>query len=426
MSKEKVTKDKFFEFLDDVLFIRKEYKDGKWPTVTAQERDVIYSIYTEAEDDKDIEKDMENACAILEPIYMKYKKQKEIKSTERTPKEIVQAIYFIIMRDYIKRLKADEKKLKANGSKVKDLKILSEDGKLRRYIQTDSTNETFIKLGEKSSRLQERMGIRPRKDFTDLYYEPVGFRSIKERGKILREMILSILFQLEYPMLIDLSGDNTILEDIYYCDTEVIYCSDSNAANFYNALKFQYTEFSRYVIESVRDMDDDIEETVKDFERILKERKINGREEYDEKCSKSIMKKIASQEMHNPRTLLTYPAEYNAIDIDLAYKYFFVKWMKDKNESLEQVKEQLAKKLPQEVEWLQMRIEKAYIAWGSIEDFFTKINGYPTDIISLAKNASGQVVKSNVAKTFYENLNDTVERKKLRRNWNLQEKVKMK
>lgn len=88
------------------------------------------------------------------------------------------------------------------------------------------------------------MGIKPYRDFFWENYEEVGFRSRNNRG-ILDVLIRRILKVKDYPTIIDLSGECTILETLYFAKEEFIFCRDSNACILYNTLKTNYKKFCK-------------------------------------------------------------------------------------------------------------------------------------------------------------------------------------
>lgn len=387
------TKEEFIDFLKEMIPLRKEYKrDCDKPSdLSEEELEVIYSLYAT--------KTMGEACEALKPLYEKYKGGK---GKNKMPEMVVRGIYFIIMRECT-LLMMDNKS------------IMEKDGKLRRKIKLNCTNQAYKLLGEQSSKKQERMGIRPFWDFAMLNYEPVGFCSIKRRGKTFREVLLSILYQAEYPAFVDLSGDMTILEDIYYCEREIIYCSDSNAANFYYAVKLRYNELCKAIQTWVSDLDAGMAETEESYRRELENIRMNSKEVYYERCSQELKDEIKNLEQERP-TIITCPADYDSINLYNAYMYFVVTLWDTYKMTLADFRERIQEMLSNELQWLSIRLKNAYICWGGIKDILNAIDKHNMQLLSLDRNKKYKFSVMNAGGkggwVYYENIEARMERER--------------
>lgn len=259
-----MTPEEFWEFVErHTIFYGKRKYTGE---ISATNKDLLYKIES---------MNFDYSCMALHQV------AKEYEQIDQYPKELVQAIYFVIMREITKRVFNEE------GKK----KYFSKDGKIHKSIRLGISKEVFMALrtgvmpsmqkdyeGEKENYLrhQERMGIKPYRDFFWENYGEVGFRSRNNRG-ILDVLIRRILEVNDYPAIIDLSGDCTILETLYFAREEFIFCRDSNACILYNTLKTDYQKFRRILKAELKSWDDcteyeDLIKHVKKYENELKEK----------------------------------------------------------------------------------------------------------------------------------------------------------
>lgn len=234
-----MTPDKFWEFLDrNIIFYGKRKYVGE---ISNTNKDLLYKIESMNFDD---------SCIALHQV------AKEYNQIDQYPKELAQAIYFVIMREITKRVFSED------GKK----KYLGKDEKIHKSIRLGISKKVFMTLKtgiepskqkeyeEKQKKVkakkpnymkqQERMGIEPYHDFFWAYFGEVGFRSRNNRG-ILDVLIRRILEVNDYPAIIDLSGECTILETLYFAKEEFIFCRDSNACILYNTLKTNYKKFCK-------------------------------------------------------------------------------------------------------------------------------------------------------------------------------------
>lgn len=226
-----MTPEEFWKCLDaTVPFRGKEYKG----IINPADKDLLFEIKDMSYDD---------SCMAL------YQVAKQYSQIDQYPKELVQTIYFVIMKQLMTMVYSEEGKKKYFGK----------DGKVHKSMRLGISKEVFMTIrtgvipskqkdykGKKENYLrhQERMGIKPYRDFFWKNYEEVGFRSRNNRG-ILDVLIRRILEVNDYPAIIDLSGDCTILEALYFAREEFIFCRDSNACILYNTLKTNYKKFCK-------------------------------------------------------------------------------------------------------------------------------------------------------------------------------------
>lgn len=226
-----MTPEEFWKCLDaTVPFRGKEYKG----IINLADKDLLFEIKDMSYDD---------SCMAL------YQVAKQYSQIDQYPKELVQTIYFVIMKQLMTMVYSEEGKKKYFGK----------DGKVHKSMRLGISKEVFMTIrtgvipskqkdykGKKENYLrhQERMGIKPYRDFFWKNYEEVGFRSRNNRG-ILDVLIRRILEVNDYPAIIDLSGECTILETLYFAKEEFIFCRDSNACILYNTLKTNYKKFCK-------------------------------------------------------------------------------------------------------------------------------------------------------------------------------------
>lgn len=353
-------------------------------------------------------KTLEEACEKLKPLYQKYKGSS---GKRQMPELVIRGIYFIIFREMCLKLTEDKK------CEPQKRLMLSEDGKLRKRILPKCTNKVYQLLGESSSKPQERLGIHPLKDFTALKYEPINFHVAYLKDNLFREIFLNIIFNADYAMFIDLTGEDSVLGDIYYCDREVVCCRDSVTANFYYALQLRYRDFCKYIQLRVERMTGDVGETIDSYKKELKERNMRSIDEMKNK--REYAEKLCSGDRV---VVLTYPLQFEDIDLDLAVKYLLVQLDSRCRRTAQQLQEDIPMILQNQIQWLKMRIEKTIISWCSVQDILKKIDDGNVSFLHLKKESGKKgaeiVYKPDFSKpktkhyTYYENLQDTIAREK--------------
>lgn len=310
-----MTPEEFWKNLDaTVPFWGRKYKG----IINPVDKELLFEIKDMSYDD---------ACMTLYQV---------VSQIDQYPKELVQAIYFVIMRQLRKTVYSEEGKKKYFGK----------DEKIHKSIRLGISKEVFMTLrtgvmpskqkdyeGEKENYLrhQERMGIKPYRDFFWENYGEVGFRSRNNRG-ILDVLIRRILEVNDYPAIIDLSGDCTILETLYFAREEFIFCRDSNACILYNTLKTDYQKFRKALKDELKSWD-----KYSEYEELIKHIK-----EYENELKKEAKKKKSSSDYNDIRDFnrknykyifTTYPYEKEEEDSEnrtkIAVKYFLWKLYED-------------------------------------------------------------------------------------------------
>lgn len=360
---------KFIDLLQTIP-IRCTYKRDEPYSLTEEELQEFY-LLSDTEGDED-------ACNILRPLYKKYRSGTD-RGKRTMPELIVRGIYFIIFREMTVIYNNDL------VSEPRDRKLLEQDNKLHRRVFPKCSNRVFQLLGDKNCKLQSRMGIQPLKDFTMIYYEPVKFHSTSGRDMLFRELIVSILYQSNYSMFIDLSGEDTILQDFYYCDEEVIYCNDSVTANFYYILQTRYKDFCKIVKMRVKGLQGDLNQILYEYRQTIEDRKLFRIEEFYSKCSTEFKAKAEKKiDSFKKPLILTYPLFEEYADEDLAYRWMMVLLGRRYHWSLEDLKRNINQILDTNIRWLQMRISKAMIAWGNgVKEFLSDIQDGNVGFLSL-------------------------------------------
>ena len=358
------SKEEFLAFLKEYTIWRRNFDDSpkrkQVAELSEEEEDIIYSLYRT--------KTLEESCEILKPLYQKYRA--DLKNADM-PDLILRSIYFIIMRECVWNIKDNEN-------------IHDENGLIRQPVTVGRTGDVFKALGEKSSKIQERLDIRPYWDYVMLSFLPVDFNSLKHRGKVTREVILSILLHYDYPILVDLSGESTIFEDIYYGRNEILNCTDSVVANFYQTLKFKYRDFERYFIKSLSEL----KGTQKKIEEHYGQMLTDSRKKHEK----------------NESCISTYPDSVDDINLELAFGYLLMKLLKDGNE-ISDLQETYADKLPDEVAWLKERLNSTVISWEKIEDILAKLGDRLTDNAVLSKDG---VDNKDITKSYFTDIDEAI------------------
>lgn len=226
-----MTREEFWGFLDkNTLFM----KDKKFTCkITQNDKTALEEIEHSSFD---------KSCAIL------YNVGKQYNQVDEYPKEFIQAIYFVIFREMMKTMLLKNKK--EDSEDFAEIEI-HENIRLAVASKVYKAMGTGIVPSQQNSsndntknymKIQERLGIRPLHDFMWAYYKPVGFHSEGGR-KFFDEFVSSIATGIEYPMIVDLSAENSVLESLFFTKTEVMLCKDSDASLFYNTVKHHHEKF---------------------------------------------------------------------------------------------------------------------------------------------------------------------------------------
>lgn len=353
-------------------------------------------------------KTKEEACNILKPIYEKYK-HSTIVGKRTMPDLIIRCIYFIIFRECTYKIHEDIAREPHNR------KLLEVDGTLRRRVLFSSSSRVFQLLGEINSKVQERMGIQPIKDFSILNYQPIELPFSRQRDELFKAMFLNVVYQAEYAMFTDLTGEDTILKDIYYCDREAICSSDCMTINFYNAIILKYKRFCEELKSSVDKLQGSLDVIIKAYRNEMNDKR--NQSEGTRKLSNEMRqyKEWVSDNVHP--TVPTYPFSHEAVDLESAVQYLLVSLYEGGITSLDILKVRIAEYISKELLWLRLRIQKSFLCWVETADLVKIINNGNLRFSGLQR-ANNKIIytpdfnQKPYAKkyTYYENIKDTMNR----------------
>lgn len=248
-----MTPEIFFKNLDLTAIVRKSTEKERTAKLEDGDAEKLCSI---------VEMEMSESCFVLNEVYEKYK------ALGYYPKELLQAVYFVIYRE-CRKLYVKEKEAYQTAPD-ENYKILGKNGLVQGEKRTGITTEVFKRVVGGSSKIQEKWGMSPFDDFMSNIYDPVDMFSLNMRGDLFRRIIVRVLQERFCSMLIDLSGDVTLFEDIYPQKREIMLVSDSNIGDFYYAIKNEFSEFCKtldiYMEDDVIEQDamlDALKETAK-------------------------------------------------------------------------------------------------------------------------------------------------------------------
>ena len=404
-----MTPEEFWKFVEKyTIFYGKRKYTGE---ISATNKDLLYKIESMNFDD---------SCMALHQV------AKEYSQIDQYPKELTQVIYFVIMREITKRVFNEE------GKK----KYLGKDGKIHRsFNRMGISKEVFMALKtgvmpsmqkeyeEEQKKIkakkpnymkqQERMGIEPYHDFFWAYFGDVGFKSRNNRG-VFDSIVRVILKQQMYPVIIDLSGECTILENLAFAKDEIIFCRDVNACILYNTLKTNYTKFHKALKERIKawsnvgNKENSVKEDIENFKKALNE-EINREKE---KLPRE-QKKLYNNAMDEyGQVLCTYPYEQEESNdkamTELAVKYFLVGLYEGNNLVLEDSNAVL-----NIAEYLKERIKNVNIVFGSGKELVTWLSAdIPKDLalLPIKKDKNHKVIE--IASTYFELKSKTKARNK--------------
>lgn len=218
-----MTPEIFFKNLDLTAIVRKSTEKERTAKLEDGDAEKLCSI---------VEMEMSESCFVLNEVYEKYK------ALGYYPKELLQAVYFVIYRE-CRKLYVKEKEAYQTAPD-ENYKILGKNGLVQGEKRTGITTEVFKRVVGGSSKIQEKWGMSPFDDFMSNIYDPVDMFSLNMRGDLFRRIIVRVLQERFCSMLIDLSGDVTLFEDIYPQKREIMLVSDSNIGDFYYAIKNEF------------------------------------------------------------------------------------------------------------------------------------------------------------------------------------------
>lgn len=436
--------DEFFSYLSMISNIHITRERRK--PITDEEKEELYKLKTA--------KTLEEACEILVPVYLNYKKSPYELSTEdkklsvSPSKELVDSIYYVIFNQCLEIYRAERKIFKdifetamEDGQSVDELlkkhskeadtrkiEMLSEDAFLRKKQSLAISQKVFKALEpniKNPDSKREKMGIRPEKDFFMMYFKPINLFSFERKGKAFIGLIKTVLSLVEYPMIVDLTGDVTIFEDIYYTMHEIIYCRNINVACFYYTVAKKYKDLCQELekliekcdVDELKDWEDEIserekKETLKDFDGFM-----------DGELLYAVMDK-------NDTTgnLLLYPLrDKMKKELLLACKYLFLRLYEkykiqmvdgeSEEETLEKFKETLKKNksdLFTKLKWLSLRLRNVNLACGGLKSLLEEIIQPNLKMVYLDKDKIGtkKILERNGG--FFVNIEDRVKNGKSR------------
>lgn len=223
-----MTPEVFFKNLDLTAIVRKSTEKEKPVKLEEGDAEKLCSI---------VEMDTPESCLVLHEVYEKYK------ALGYYPKELLQAVYFVIYRDCRKLYVKEKEAYKTAPDE--NYKILGKNGLVQGEKRAGITTEVFKRVIGGNSQIQEKWGMSPFDDFMSNIYDPVDMFSLKMRGDLFRRIIVRVLQERFCSMLIDLSGDITLFEDIYPQKREIMLVSNSNIGDFYYVIKNEFNEFCK-------------------------------------------------------------------------------------------------------------------------------------------------------------------------------------
>lgn len=427
--------DEFFSYLSMISNIHITRERRK--PITDEEKEELYKLK--------MAKTLEEACEILVPVYLNYKEYVLSKKAPISPpKELVDSIYYVIFNKCVKTYKFERKifeiaeednmtveellKILSDETNHPKIQMLSEDALLRKKqslaieAKVFRTLEPNIKNPESK---REKMGIKPEKDFFMMYFEPVNLFSFERKGKAFIGLIRTVLSLVEYPMIVDLTGDVTIFEDIYYTMHEIICCRNINVACFYYMVAKKYKDLCQELekliekcdVDELKDWEDEIserekKETLKDFDGFM-----------DGELLYAVMDK-------NDTTgnLLLYPLrDKMKKELLLACKYLFLRLYEkykiqmvdgeSEEETLEKFKETLKKNksdLFTKLKWLSLRLRNVNLACGGLKSLLEEIIQPNLKMVYLENNkvSTKKILERNGG--FFVNIEDKVKNGKSR------------
>ncbi len=395
--------DEFFSYLSMISNIHITRNTRK--SITDEEKDELYKLKTA--------KTLEEACKILVPVYLNYKKNPNEISTEdkkrsvSPPKELVDSIYYVIFNQCLEIYKAERQIFKniletamktgqsvdvllknhARETNTRKIEMLSEDACLRKRQFLAISKKVFKALEpniKNPESKREKMGIRPEKDFFMMYFKSVNLFSSERKGRTFIGLIRTVLSLVEYPMIVDLTGDVTIFEDIFYTKHEFICCRNINVACFYYTVANKYKDLCQELEELIGECDID---ELKDWKNeILEREKQETIKEFEDFIDSELLDKLVDK-ADNTGNILLYPlTDEIEEEITFASKYLFLRLyarykiqMADderEEETLEKFKEMLEENksdLFTKLKWLSLRLRNVNLVCGGLKSLLEEI-----------------------------------------------------
>lgn len=434
----------FFSYLSMISNIHITRERRK--PITDEEKEELYKLKTA--------KTLEEACEILVPVYLNYKKSPYELSTENKKlsvspsKELVDSIYYVIFNQCLEIYRAERKIFKdifetamEDGQSVDELlkkhskeadtrkiEMLSEDAFLRKKQSLAISQKVFKALEpniKNPDSKREKMGIRPEKDFFMMYFKPINLFSFERKGKAFIGLIKTVLSLVEYPMIVDLTGDVTIFEDIYYTMHEIICCRNINVACFYYTVAKKYKDLCQELEELIEECD--IDELNDWKEEILEREKQETIKEFDDFMDSELLDRVVDKE-DNTGNILLYPlTDEIEEEITFAGKYLFLRLYEkykrqmaddeSEEEALEKFKEMLEENksdLFTKLKWLSFRLRNVNLACGGLKSLLEEIIQPNLNMFYLDEDevATKSILERNGG--FFVNIEDRVKNGKSR------------
>lgn len=360
-----MTPEEFFKNLDLTAIVRKSTEKEKPTKLEDGDAEKLCSI---------VGMNTENACCVLNEVYEKYKE------LGYYPKELLQAVYFVIYRDCYK-LYNEEKAAYATAPDGK-YKLLGKNGLVQGEKRTGITTDVFKRVTGGSSKIQEKWGMSPFDDFMSNIYDPVDMFSLKMRGDLFRRIIVRVLQERFCSMLIDLSGDVTLFEDIYPQKREIMLVSNSNIGDFYYVIKNEFDEFCKTLDVYLGDeaietgeISDELEESAKSTKAALEdELPDNVRKDLEYEASTNKPKK---------NYVFSYPYKYKEDMVEMAVKYFLTKVSNDMLNNIDDTKKRL--------KTLGERLSKTTVVCGTINSLLEGITEKEIRLLDFEDAVKGKV-----------------------------------
>lgn len=367
-----MTPEEFFRMLDKSAIVKKSTETEKPTKLEDGDAEKLCSI---------VGMNTENACCVLNEVYENYK------GLEVYPKELLQAVYFVIYRD-CRKLYVKEKEAYKTAPDGK-YKLLGKNGLMQGEKRIGITTDVFKRVTGGSSTIQEKWGMSPYDDFMSNIYDPVDMFSLKMRGDLFRRIIVRVLQEKFCSMLIDLSGDVTLFEDIYPQKREIMLVSDSNIGDFYYVIKNEFSDFCEEL---------EIYSKIKRKPKKKESKKAKNENEKSKKNKKStkidwlqLLPEGVKKDLEytaNPleeakKYVFTYPFNYDGTRIRRAVEYFCSKERLTTQDEIECAKKKLKS--------LSERLKHTIIVWGTMNSLLEGITEKEIRLLDFEDAVKGKV-----------------------------------
>ena len=311
------------------------------------------------------------------------------------PKELLQAVYFVIYRD-CRKLYVKEKEAYKTAPDGK-YKLLGKNGLMQGEKRIGITTDVFKRVTGGSSKIQEKWGMSPFDDFMSNIYDPVDMFSLKMRGDLFRRIIVRVLQERFCSMLIDLSGDVTLFEDIYPQKREIMLVSDSNIGDFYYVIKNEFSDFCEEL---------EIYSKIKRKRKKKESKKAKNENEKSKKNKKStkidwlqLLPEGVKKDLEytaNPleeakKYVFTYPFNYDGTRIRRAVEYFYSKERLTTQDEIECAKKKLKS--------LSERLKHTVIVWGTMNSLLQSITEKEISLLDFEDIVKGKVLDTKIKKS---------------------------